>query len=124
VAHLLESSVKQLQDRDTDTSADAVIVELYNLVNEKLTVNLAVLECVLYATMVVSSSKNDFSLPKTWTERGLGVMRYSMQNRSLSAAMAFQGHRDIIVSPNSFVYTNRPEHIFDKLLVPSAKIPR
>lgn len=124
IAHMLESSVKQLQERDTDTDADAVLVELYDLVNEKLTVNLAVLECVLYATMVVSNSKNDFSLPKTWTERSLGVMRYSMQNRSLSAAMAFQGHRDVIINPNSFVYTNRTDHIFDKLLIPGASIPK
>ena len=113
---MIESSVVKLQERDTIVSPDAALVELFDLANEKLSVNLAVLEVVLYATMVVSSTNNQYSLPKPWGPRGLGVMEMTMVNRSLSAAMAYEGQAKVFVSPNSYINTNRPEHIFDYLL--------
>ena len=116
---MLESSVDKLQERDAIASPDAALIELFDLVNSKLSVNLAVLEVVLYASMIVSAERGDYSLPKPWTERSLGVMQKSMAHRSLSAAMAFENHREVIVSPVSYVDTNRPDHIFDMLLDPA-----
>jgi hypothetical protein len=117
IASMLESSVDKLQERDHIASPDAALVELFDLVNDKLEVNLAVLDVVLYASMIVSAEDGNFMLPKPWTDKGLGVMRMSMANRSLSAAMAYEGHREIIVNPDSFVNTNRPDHPMDFLLV-------
>lgn len=119
LAEIIESSVDELQARDTVISPEATLVELFNLTNERLDVNLAVLEVVIYATMVVSIARGDYSLPKTWTESSLGVMRDSMQQRSLSALMAYQGHKSCILSrPNSFLQTNRVDHLFDNILLP------
>lgn len=117
---MLESSVDKLQERDQNASADTALVELFDLVNDKLTVNLAVLDVVIYGTMIVSAEDNNYALPKPWGECGLGVMRASMANRSLSAAMAYEGHREIIVSPISFINTNRAEHPMDGLICPEA----
>lgn len=117
IARLLESSVMLLKKRDKEASANTAIVELFDLVNSKLNVNLAVLDVVQYASMVVSISDNNYDLPKTFTKNDLGVMRFTMANRSLSAAMAYQGQRAVIVSPSSYLNTNRCDHILDRLLV-------
>jgi hypothetical protein len=41
-----------------------------------------------------------------------------MLHRSLSAAMAFEGHRDVIVNPVSYIQKNRLPHPFDAVLMP------
>ena len=118
IAGMLESSISMLQERDNSTSPNSALVELFNIVNTKLNVNLAVLDVVLYATMVVSSIDDNFALPKGNTKKGLGVMKYTIANRSLSAAMAYEEHRKIILSPRSYIIKNRVNHIFDDLLMP------
>lgn len=118
IATLLESSVDSMQARDHMATPDATLIELFDLVNSKLSVNLAVLDVVLYAAMVTSAEEGDYSLPKPWTSNSLGVMKYTMAHRSLSAAMAFENHREVITNPSSYTENNRTEHIFDWLLVP------
>lgn len=119
LAQMLESSIDQLRERDTNVSPESFLVDLFDLTNSKLNVNLAVLEVVLYGIMITSAEKEDYSLPKPWTERGLGVMKRTMSRRSLSSAMAFEGHKDVITDPTSFNLTNRPDHPFDAILMPA-----
>ena len=118
IASHLESSKKEMEKRDKDVSPDAFLVELYNLVNDKLTVNLAVLEVVLYGAMIISAEHGDYRLPKPWTDRGLGVMDMTMDRRSLSATMAYEGHYDVFISPESYTKKNRPDHPMDALICP------
>ena len=118
IASLLESRVEDMQARDKGVSPETFLVELFNLVNEKLDVNLAVLEVILYAAMIRSAENFDYALPKPWTERGLGVMKNSMAYRSLSAAMAYEGHYDVITNPMSFLLTKRVDHPMDYILMP------
>lgn len=118
IANMLESSVVESTTRNIATTPDSALIDLFDLVNEKLVVNIAVLEVVLYGSMVVSIKDGDYSLPKPWTSKNLGVMRMSMQNRSLSAAFAYEGHRELLVNPASYIKTNRMDHPFDGLLLP------
>jgi len=118
VAMMLESSVGKMQERDQNVNPDAALVELYELVNDQLDINLAVLSVVMYSIMIVSAENGDYSLPKPWTPNGLGVMKLSMANRSLAAAMAFQEHREVFTDPGSFLKTNRPNHPMDMLVMP------
>lgn len=118
ISSLLESSVDMLVERDTVASPNAVILELYDLVNSKLNVNLAVLEVVLYGIMVVSAAKGNYSLPKPGGEAGLGVMKLTMANRSASVLMAYEGHQEFLTSPSSYTNTNRTDHILDAILLP------
>lgn len=120
ISTMLESSVSQMHDRDKVVSPQALLAELYDLVNSKLSVNLAVLDMVLYGAMIRSADDRDYGLPKPWTKQGIGVMSLSMANRSLSAAMAYEGHRDLIVSPMSYILRNRPDHPMDGILLPEA----
>lgn len=119
IAALLESSVDKLRERDENASPSAALVELFDLVNEKLVVNLAVLEVVLYASMVVSMKRHDYSLPKPWTTAETGVMKLSMAGRSEAPFMAYEGHREGIVNPLSYTHTNRPDHPMDAIVCPA-----
>lgn len=118
IASMLESSKGKMQERDKNIAPDSFLVELYNLVNDKLTVNLAVLEVVLYGAMIISAEHDDYRLPKPWTDRGLGVMDMTMDRRSLSATMAYEGHYDVFISPESYTKHNRPDHPMDCLILP------
>lgn len=114
----LESRVAEMYDRDKNVSIDAFLVDFFDLVNSKLNVNIAVIDVIVYGIMVVSASDNNYNLPKPGTERGLGVLRYLMNRRSLAATMAYQGHKDVIADPVSYLGTNRMDHPFDSILMP------
>lgn len=118
LANMIESTIGQMRTRDTEVSPDAFLVELFDLVNSKLVVNLAVLEVVLYGIMVVSALEENYSLPKPYTDRGLGVMRLVMMRRSLSALLAYEGQKNAIIDPINYVGKNRMPHIFDDLVMP------
>lgn len=118
IANMIESRVKELTERSKLHSPSATLVELFELVNSKLNVNLAVLEVILYAAMIVSAEKEDYRLPKPWTDKGLGVTSLTIPKRSLSAAMAYEYHRQVLVSPSSFFNEHRESHPMDCFIAP------
>ncbi|HEY9661210.1 MAG TPA: hypothetical protein V6C65_22380, partial [Allocoleopsis sp.] len=118
VAKMLESRVSEMRNRDKAVSPVAMLVELADYVNWKLDVNLALLEVILYSTMIVSAENNDYSLPKPWTQMGLGVQSKTMESRSLSVAMAYEDQTERLNSPSSYLDTNRVDHPFDGILMP------
>ena len=118
ISQILESSVEQMVERDRLVQPETILRSLFEIVNSRLKVNLAVLEVVHYGIMIVSAERQDYSLPKPWTESGVGVRAKTMANRSLSVTMAYQGHSEIIMSPDSYTITNRLEHLFDAILCP------
>lgn len=118
IAKMLESTADEMEKRSSMVSPTAMLVEFYDLVNHRLQVNLAVLEVILYSSMVVSAVDNNYDLPKPWTTSGLGVMRMLLRNRSLSAQMGYQGHRETFTDPTSYTNTNRMSHVFDCAIMP------
>ncbi len=119
IAVMLEATVKDLTYRDSVISPTAMLIEFHDLVNRKLSINLAILDIVVYSSMVVSANDGDYSLPKPWTSSGIGVMRLLLNNRSIAPAMAFERHKDSISAPSNYINTNRPAHIFDSLILPN-----
>lgn len=118
ISDLLESTKKETDQRDQYVHPTSLLGDLFTLVNSKLSVNLAMLEITLYAAMIVSAKNYDYSLPKPWTSSGVGVMRNTMKYRSLASQMAYQGHHETIMSPTSYLLTNRVDHPFDAILMP------
>lgn len=118
ISAIVESNVKNRKARDTEMSPDATLIDLFNLVNEKLSVNLAVLELVLYTAMIVSAEDEDYSIPKPWTKNSLGVASTTMTGRSMGPMMAFEHHKEVLANPWSFLKTNRMDSPFDWLLTP------
>jgi hypothetical protein len=122
ISAIIESRVEQIGDRDTDESPAATLFDLFELVNSKLTVNIGVLEVIIYSAMVVSARNNNYDLPKPWTTKGLGISGSTITGRSLSSAMGYERHRDTIVSPASFFSEHRPSTPMDAFLMPAETI--
>lgn len=118
IADILESSIKELGERDKEEAVDATMVKLFDHVNHRLNVNLAVLEVVLYGGMVVSAANDNFALPKVGTGRALGVYDHTIENRSMSAKMAYEHQLASILNPHNYITPNRMDHPFDALLMP------
>jgi len=120
IAGLLESTVSDLEKRSNVVSPEALLAELFNLINRgRLLVNMAVLDLIVYSSMVISNSKADYRLPKPWTTKELGILRHNMEGRSAGAACAFERHQTYLTDPKQFVNTDlRPDHPMDALLLP------
>jgi hypothetical protein len=118
IANIIESRVDDTIERDKASTPTATLVELFELVNSKLSVNLAVLEIILYSAMIVSAEREDYRLPKPWTDKGLGVTSVTIPKRSLAIAYAYEYHRQTIVSPASFFNEHRESHLMDTFICP------
>jgi hypothetical protein len=118
ISDMIEAKMKDMAKRDKHVSPTAFLDEFYRMVNSRIQVNIAVLGVVMLGIMLRSAENYDYRLPKQNTERGLGVLKPTMAGRSLSAAMAYQEHSDVIFSPFSFTRKVRPHHPFDALLMP------
>jgi hypothetical protein len=115
IARMLESTVKEVDERDSHTDPREFLKEFHDLVNDKLDVNLAVNEVIVLGVTIRSAKNFDYRLPKPGTERGLGVRSNIMYYRSAAALFAFQGHRDFLRNPTSYlkgVNKTRPNHLW------------
>lgn len=117
IAKVLESTVKEVVERDRLIDPASTLVELTALMNRKARVNLAVVEVTLRGAMIRSAERYDYAMPKPWTESGLGVMRNTILYRSLGPFMAYEHHAEGIYAPESFGLKNRPDHPLDGLLM-------
>ena len=118
IAAILESNMKSKEDRDTASAPGSVLFDLYTKVNERLSVNLAVLSVVLHAVSVRSTKDLDYALPKPYTKAGLGVRTEIFSYRSIAPALAFEKHHEIYNNPLSYTLTNRPDHPLDFVVCP------
>lgn len=123
ISSLLQATKDQMQARDKTVRPGTFLVEFFNIVNSKLKVNLAALEVILYAIMIVSAENEDYRLPKPPHKGSLSVYDQLMSHRSLSATMAYQDHFDTLVSPSSYTLEGRADHLLDGILVPDQLYP-
>lgn len=118
IAKVLESTVKEVVERDRLVDPASTLLELTMLMNRKATVNLAIVEVTLLGAMIRSAEQYDYALPKPWTQSGLGVMSNTILYRSIAAFFAYEHHTKGIYAEESYVLKNRPEHPYDVLLSP------
>lgn len=117
VATMLESSMENIKKRDRKVSPDAYLIEVFDFINTRLTVPLALIQVVLYGYMVEDAEAGYFNLPKGDSKREMSVLSELMSRRSLGVAFAYQGHSNLIASPESY-NDHRPDHPFDELFLP------
>lgn len=115
---MIESKVEDIGKRDQDTRPDAAVSELYDLVNDKLNAPVAVIELIILSTMIRSAYEKDYRVPDNNGRKSLGVMEMLVTRRSLSAAMAYEGQLDVLLSLDSFMITDRQDHPMDEMLCP------
>lgn len=106
---------RSLLDHDTPESA---LREFNQLVSSQLKVNIAHLEILVKVTMVASSKNKDYRIPLDGNVVEWGTFSDIMANRSLSAAMAYEKHKQVLNDPGTYLTTIRPYHILDPILMP------
>lgn len=118
IAEIIESRMKEIAERMKPESPAVTLSELFDLVNSKLNVNLALLEVILYATMIANGEMDDFGLARNSVTKSLGVADMTLRNRSLSSAYAYEKQLILITDPRSFFKLGRPDSVFDAFVAP------
>jgi hypothetical protein len=118
VASLIESKMKEVQDRMRPESPVATLQELFDVANSKLNVNIALMEVILYATMIADGHNDCYGLARNQPNRTLGVSKQTLPYRSLGAAFAFEKQNQVILDPRSFYLGDRPDSVFDVFIKP------
>jgi len=107
-------------DRSSETQ-ESLLQKVFDLVNTKLDVNIALLEVVIYAFTITSIKDGDYTLGRTDSDNSANLMKIDgiMKNRSLGAAYGHERVLSNIISPNSFIGVNRTSHPLDALIAPN-----
>ena len=122
ISEIIEARVKELTERTRNESPVQTLTELFDVVNTKLFVNISLLEAIIYSAMIVDPDTNDYRLPKGEQPRGLGVTSVTIPNRSLSAALAYEGQYNTITDPRSFFEFERPSSVMDAFVMPKQTV--
>lgn len=117
LAFIIERRVQE-KKKIIDVTPEATLMHLSDVANSKLNVNIAVLEVIVLASMIVDSEEGDFRIPKPWTKKELGVLSTTIPGRSLSGALAYQDHKNFLTNPSSFFNRGRPSHPMDVFVMP------
>lgn len=109
------ASFKTLKDFEV---VDRGLIEFYNLISSKLTINLVHLEIIILSCLVRDSEGKDHRLPLDKSKGEVGSYKDNIDLRSLSAAMSYQGQSRKLTDVDSFLIKDRPDHPCDNLLMP------
>lgn len=119
IASLIEGIVKDLGPRNVSSAPIELLRQLFDLINSRLSVNIALLEVIVYSAMCVDSLNGNFKVPDYDDQKALGVSAYNIANRSLSPNLAYKGQLDLMLSPRSFDATHRADHPMDVFVCPN-----
>lgn len=110
----------KIDNFNTDGSAtlESTLSILFDLVNSKLNVNLALLEVIIYAVSVYSSEDKNFGLSRGALTPNLESKNELIKNRSLSAQMGYNNMHNVIAEPTAFLKRHRPDHPMDTVICP------
>lgn len=93
------------------------LVAGHSLINEKISLNLAHSECLIYCMMIRSAPHKDYRLPIPGISGTFEKYNRLMQNRSLAGAMAFEKQHEPLNNPISFINRNRSDHPYDLVVM-------
>ena len=116
VASIILASAQKHAMAKFDTTTE-VIKMLSGVINTKITVNLAHILVVAYSTSAVNPKDGNYNLPRGGEDYEFVPYSALMNYRSLGAKMAHQEQAKIFLTPEAFVYKDRPSHPIDSLLL-------
>lgn len=123
VSNMIESKMEEINDRADPESPESTLLELYQLVNSKQSVNLSLLGVIIYASMIADPKTSNFDLSRGKSRPGLGVSGLTLTGRSLSAAAIYENQtKSVFCNPESFSTRNRPNSPFDVLFAPQEAV--
>lgn len=120
------SGVKKPKPTDLKTivqfdNAGQAMSAFHDLVAIKLSVNFSHLAVILYATTSQDIEGGDYNLPFADSRNGGEFTRHheKMKNGNMAAAMAYEEQTSTLFNPRSYLFTKRPTHEFDHILLHS-----
>lgn len=108
----VKSSLKDFE------TAEKALLGFYELVSEKLSVNIAHLETIVASAMVRDEKEFDHRLPKPFADGQVGPYTDNMFMRSGGSTMAFEKHVQFLYDVRSFMVKTRPDNPMDEVLCP------
>lgn len=100
----------------TYTSAQEALLDLYELVSQRLSVNMVHLEVILLSLMR-STEENNYNLPHFGQPAKFETHSKLMDKRSGTGVMAYQNQPNFITDVNSYLRADRPAHVLDPLMI-------
>lgn len=125
LAKNIKSEFKYMKIKKGDKSSEtpeSLLQKLFDLVNTKLDVNIALLEVIIYSFSVMSIKDNNYDLGRNSDDTQLMRIKGIITNRSLGAGYAWEEVVSTILSPRSFDGKNAVSHPLDVLLKPNEVI--
>ncbi|UQT03777.1 putative DNA-directed RNA polymerase beta subunit [Serratia phage vB_SmaM-Kodama] len=112
-----ESKAKLRYDLTDPDILSMAMKDMCEMTNRKFSVNLAIVEMVLYAMMSRDPANGDYRLPKKGTGRWFDSKSSIMNGRSLSVKSSYEQQYEMLQSASSYTNPVRANHPFDHLLV-------
>lgn len=122
---LVKQIIKELKHMETDgigigfETPESLLQKLFNLVSNKLSVNLIMLSVIVYAFTAKDPDNGNYSLARGIKNKRLAKMEAIMRNRSLGAGYGWEFVIKTILSPRSYASNNAVDHPMDVLLAPN-----
>lgn len=122
IARVMEGRNGEEIRRNNEISISSYVQDLFDLINEKLSINLQIIAVTVLANMVINADPydEDYSTPKGYTRQGLGVYSATIRKRSLGSTMAHQNQQNVLLDPSNFIQTNRMSSPLDVCLDPAS----
>ena len=111
-------SLKYIKDIRSVETKESLLQKLFDLVNIKLDVNIALLEVIVYAFSIKSLEHKDYTLGRNVPDPQLAKIKDIMSNRSLGGSFAHERVMEVLLNPKSFNGNNNIDHIMDIMLRP------
>lgn len=126
LAKELKSKLKTMKNvrrgvKGKETS-ESLLQSIFNLVNSKLDINLALFEIMVYAFTILDNEKFNYSLGRNTDNDEVSDIKHIIPGRSLSAAYAWESTIKTIFDPISFTNENRMDHPLDVMIKPAEVI--
>ena len=115
----LLKSISVLKKSYSKETPESILQKLYTLVNTKLTINISVLEIIIYSMMIKSLVPRNFDLARGADDPQIIGFKDIIANRSLGAAYGWERVVNILLSPTAFDTSYIVNHPLDVLLCPN-----
>jgi len=118
LAKAIKNEFKSMKD-DASNTPEALLHRIFELVNSKLNINIALLQVIIYAFTVEDPSNNKFGLARGSNIAGPTKLGNIMTMRSVGGAYAWEFVLRTLLKPTSYYGYNSVDHPLDVLLKPS-----
>lgn len=120
----LQDKFKYMKSEDggKGMTATTLLGYLFDLVNSKLSINIAILEVIVYGFTVMNRESGNYDLGRFSDNDEVASLREIMKTNSIGAIAAWERVNVMLVSPVVFYGNNSLEHPLDVLLLPNETI--